>query len=87
MCDLKIGVHRFGYDQSQDGFRKAEIAKNKASAKTNAQVAKTKEYEVKDKDTLWAIAKKDMKTVQRIMELNGLKSDMIHPGQILKVPV
>ena len=88
LCDLKIGVHRFGYDKSQDGFRKARIAKNKASAKTKAQVAKTtKEYKVKDKDTLWAIAGKDIKKVQRIKELNNLKSDTIRPGQILKVPV
>jgi LysM repeat protein len=48
---------------------------------------KTKEYKVKDKDTLWAIAGKSMKNVQRIKELNGLKSDTIRPGQILKVPV
>lgn len=62
-------------------------AKNKASAKTKAQVAKTKEYKVKDKDTLWAIAGKNMKNVQRIKELNNLKSDTIRPGQTLKVPV
>ena len=48
---------------------------------------KTKEYKVKGKDTLWAIAGKDMKKVQRIKELNGLTSDTIRPGQILKVPV
>lgn len=88
LCDLKIGVHTFGYDKSQDGFRKARIAKNKSSTKTKEQVAKTtKEYKVKGKDTLWAIAGKDIKKVQRIKELNGLKSDTIRPGQILKVPV
>ena len=87
LCDLKIGVHTFGYDRSQDGFRKARIAKNKAAAKTKAQVAKTKEYKVKDNDTLWAIAGKDMKKVEQIRQLNGLKSDVIRPGQKLNIPV
>ena len=47
---------------------------------------KTKEYKVKGKDTLWSIAGKDMQKVQRIKELNNLKSDTIRPGQILKIP-
>ena len=47
---------------------------------------KTKDYVVKDKDTLWKIAGKKMSKVQQIKKLNGLKSDKIQPGQILKVP-
>ncbi len=46
---------------------------------------KTKEYTVKDGDTLYAIAGKNMKKVEQIKQLNGLKSDVIKPGQVLKI--
>jgi LysM repeat protein len=52
-----------------------------------AQTKTTKDYVVKDKDTLWDIAGKKMSKVQQIKKLNGLKSDTIRPGQKLKLPV
>lgn len=36
-------------------------------------------------DTLWSLAQKNQTTVAKIKELNGLKSDLIIIGQILKV--
>ena len=52
-----------------------------------AQTKTTKDYVVKDKDTLWRISGKKMSVVNKIKELNGLKSDIIRPGQKLKLPV
>lgn len=51
----------------------------------NRLKAKAKTYTVKDGDTLYAIAGKNMKKVNLIKSLNGLKSDVIRPGQVLKL--
>ena len=56
-----------------------------ASGSTSA--AKT--YTVKSGDSLWAIAAKYLGNGSRYTEiksLNGLSSDTIHPGQVLKLP-
>lgn len=48
-----------------------------------------REYTVKRGDTLWKIARTYLGSGSRyseIMELNGLDSDIIHPGQVLKIP-
>ncbi len=46
-------------------------------------------YTVKAGDTLWDIAQNQLGSGSRykeIMSLNGLTSDVIHPGQVLKLP-
>lgn len=48
--------------------------------------AKTLDYIVKSGDTLGKISQQYKMTVQKLKELNGLKSDMIYVGQKLKVP-
>lgn len=48
-----------------------------------------REYTVKRGDSLWKIAQNQLGSGTRyteIMELNGLSSDLIHPGQVLKLP-
>ena len=48
-----------------------------------------KTYTVVKGDSLWAIAQKLMGSGakwKQIYDLNGLKSDVIYPGQVLKIP-
>jgi N-acetylmuramoyl-L-alanine amidase len=44
-------------------------------------------YQVKSGDTLWRISQIKKVNVEEIKKTNGLKSDMIHVGQKLKLPV
>jgi LysM repeat protein len=44
-------------------------------------------YTVSRKDTLWRIAQRHGTTPEAIQHANGLSSTLIHPGQVLKVPV
>ena len=46
-------------------------------------------YTVKKGDTLWAIAQRYLGSgykYKKIKDLNALNSDMIYPGQTLKIP-
>lgn len=45
------------------------------------------EYTVKSGDTLWLLSRKYQTTVDAIKKLNGLTSDIIDIGQVLKIPV
>lgn len=49
------------------------------------ETAKTSEYTVKSGDTLGKISQQYKMTLQKLKDLNGLKSDMIYVGQKLKV--
>ena len=43
-------------------------------------------YVVRQRDTLWRIARQHDTSVDLIRQANGLRSGVIHPGQILKIP-
>lgn len=45
------------------------------------------EYTVRVGDTLWQISRRYGTTVEAIREMNGLSSDLLHIGQVLRVPV
>lgn len=68
-------------------IRTGDVIKLPASG--SAGKTETVSYTVKNGDSLWKIAKKqlgDGNRYKEIMTLNGLKSDTIHPGQVLKIP-
>ena len=44
------------------------------------------EYTVRSGDTLWLLSRKYGTTVDAIKALNGLSGDMLHIGQVLKIP-
>src|SRR5699024_5142791 len=43
------------------------------------------DYEVQKGDSLWKIATENNTTVETLMEINELKSSLIHPKQVLKL--
>ncbi len=43
-------------------------------------------YTIVKGDTLYGIARKKSTTVAKLKSANGLKSDLIRPGQVLKIP-
>lgn len=45
------------------------------------------DYEVQKGDSLWKIANENITTVEMLMEINELKSSLIHPKQVLKLGV
>ena len=81
-CDLAVEGHKFGYDRRHDGYLK--YGKKKPANLTHAPLVQ-KIYIVKKGDNLWDIAKAHGTTVDSIKAKNGLKSDVIRPGQELKV--
>ena len=77
-----VGHHKVG--ELKDQTRKANKLKNQSIA---GKPTSTIDYIVKKGDTLYTIAGKDMKKVQKLKDLNNLKSDVIRPGQQLKISV
>lgn len=53
--------------------------------KISGSVSKSQTHKVVKGDTLWDISRKYGTTVAKLKSLNGLKSDIIYPGQVLKV--
>ncbi|MEN3939768.1 LysM peptidoglycan-binding domain-containing protein [Prosthecobacter sp. SYSU 5D2] len=62
-------------------------SKPKTSTKSTAKKSSgSGSYKVVSGDTLYGIARKRSTTVAKIKSANGLKSDLIRPGQTLKIP-
>lgn len=61
-----------------------------AKKKTTSSAANYKLYTVKRGESLWTIARDQLGKAQRykeIMTLNGMKTDLIKQGQVIKIPV
>jgi LysM repeat protein len=73
-------------EQKAPVVRKAGPAAAPAAAKKGPYVGATKEYVVKNGDTLGAIAYGNGINIRQLKELNGLKTDVLKVGQKLKIP-
>jgi LysM repeat protein len=69
-------------DQQEE---KKEDPKNAGSKNNKKDSGGKKYYTVKSGDTLSTIARKHTTTVAQLKKLNKLKSDVIHPGDKLRV--
>ncbi len=57
------------------------------STLAKASTGDLRRYRVKHGDTLWSIARRHKTSVSAIKRINGLSSNSLRPGQILRVPV
>lgn len=74
---------------SSKSSRKSSVSKRSSKSSKSAKSSKSsksKNYSVRKGDTLGAIAKRQGVSVSALKKANGLRSDMIHIGQNLKVP-
>ena len=53
---------------------------------TGAAIPDSPRHIVRRRDTVWQIAKRYGTTPAAILQVNGLRSSLIHPGQVLKIP-
>jgi nucleoid-associated protein YgaU len=56
------------------------------ASKSTAKKSSGSSYKVVRGDTLYGIARKRGSSVAKIKAANGLKSDLIRPGQVLRIP-
>jgi LysM repeat protein len=66
--------------------KKTSSSSAKKSTSTKKKSSSGSRYTVQKGDTLYGIARKKGSTVSRIKSANGLSSDVIRPGQSLKIP-
>lgn len=75
--------------QAKNGRRDGSVvvlaAMKKSPPQTAEQVASEQWYQVRNGDSLWAIAQRFNTSPNEIRRLNHLKSNLIHPGSRLKI--
>lgn len=65
---------------------RSTAAKKTTPSKSTAKKSSGSSYKVVRGDTLYGIARKRGSSVAKIKAANGLKSDVIRPGQVLRIP-
>lgn len=71
---------------SSTSSKKPTTSSSKAKSKSKPKSSSGSRYTVGKGDTLYGIALKKKTTVAKLKAANGLKSDLIRPGQALKIP-
>ena len=71
---------------SSTSSKKSTTSSSKSKSKAKPKSSSGSKYTVSKGDSLYAIALKKKTTVAKLKAANGLKSDLIRPGQSLKIP-
>ncbi|XXQ69261.1 LysM peptidoglycan-binding domain-containing protein [Neisseriaceae bacterium B1] len=85
-----VEAKRKAQQEAADAAKAKALVANKAKAEKNdktatKKAAKSVTYEVNSGDTLYSIAKRYNTDVADLVAANGIKSNSIKPGQVLKV--
>lgn len=72
--------------QKQNNLVVDGIAGPQTLAKLDSLVSSGAVHTVRSGDTLWTISLRYGTTMDKLRTLNGLKSDTIYPGQVIRVP-
>jgi LysM repeat protein len=71
---------------SSTSSNKSTTSSSKSKSKSKPKSSSGSRYTVSKGDTLYGIALKKKTSVAKLKAANGLKSDLIRPGQALKIP-
>jgi LysM repeat protein len=82
---IKVPTDRPFTQQAPVVVQKTQPVPQNPSAANNGGDGTATQYKVSQGETLYAISKRFNTSVEDIVNLNGLKSNAIHPGQILLV--